>query len=79
MTTKPLPDWRAMTPQDLADLSVADEGAWWALYAAGWGDPAWHAFKDRAAVLAPLEGVTPASERVTLSDVWFDRRWLRTH
>lgn len=76
MTTKTLPDWRAMTPQDLANLSVADEGAWWALYTAGWGDPAWHSFKDQAAVLAPREGVTPISERVTPSAVWFERRWL---
>lgn len=59
MTKKILPGWRAMTPQDLADLRVADEGAWWVLYTAGWGDPAWHDFKDQAAELAPREGVTP--------------------
>ncbi|STY68054.1 hypothetical protein [Micrococcus luteus] len=58
MTKKTLPDWHAMTPQELADLRVADEGAWWVLYTAGWGDPAWHYFSDQAAKLAPREGVT---------------------
>jgi len=70
-----LPDWRTMTPQDLADLAVEDEVLWWKLYEVNWGDREWHAFKEAAAVLEPRTHAA-ARERTTPSGVWFERRWI---
>jgi hypothetical protein len=77
MTAKNLPDWHSMTPQDLADLSVDDEATYLALSTANWSDWEWHNFKHESWQLAPRECVTPLSEGVATSEVWFKRRWRR--